>query len=279
MSGSGLVYAAVLAAWGAYFVSRSVRSGAREVATAPEGTVLRRRGAAELARGAYSVLRPPVEEPALPQVKPRQIAGSAGPAPAPHRVSRATARRRRRTLSLLLFTLLVLGATAMFGVLATWVPGIPVLLLLTYVVELRVQARRAAAPLLAAPVEDGPPARRRGRLRKSGPEFWDPWPSFDPVERPRGAAAELAKGWEPRPVPLPTYVTAAKADEAPGTRRIDIAAGRPWTPGTEPAAQTEADAETRPMPFKPGDVVREAPAAETETESEREFELKPAVGD
>jgi hypothetical protein len=269
MSGSGLVYAAVLAAWGAYFVSRSVRSPAREVAIAPEGTVLRRRGAAEMARGAYSVLRPPVE-PEPPQVKPRQIAGS-NPTPAPQRISRATARRRRRTLAALSLTLLVLGAPALLGVLPTWTPGVPALLLLTYVVELRVQARRAAAPLRVVPVEERPAARRRGLLRKSDPEFWDPWPSFDPAERPKGAVADLAKGWEPRPVPLPTYVTAAKAEEAPGTRRIDISAGRPWI-GAEPVAP---DAETAPMPFKPGDVVKET----AETEAEQQFELKPAVGD
>src|SRR4051812_4428447 len=54
MSGSGLIYAAVLAAWAAYFVSRSVRSGSRELLVAPEGTVLRRRGATEAPAGSYA---------------------------------------------------------------------------------------------------------------------------------------------------------------------------------------------------------------------------------
>ncbi|HZE65363.1 MAG TPA: hypothetical protein VE081_01960 [Sporichthyaceae bacterium] len=274
MSGSGLVYAAVLAAWGAYFVSRSMRSGAREVAIAPEGTVLRRRGAVDLARGAYSVLRPPAEQPALPQVKPRQIAVSADPAPAPYRISRATARRRRRTLFLLVSALVGLEVASLAGALPGWTPGLPGLLLLTFLVELRVQARRAAAPMLEVPFEAESSAGRRGRAKKTGPEFWDPWPSFDPAELPKGALADLAKGWAPRPVPLPTYVTAAKAEPVPGTRRIDIAAGRPWMAPTE--TDVDADADTRPMPFKPGDVVAETPIAD---QVEADFELKIAVNE
>jgi hypothetical protein len=267
-----LVYAAVLAAWGAYFVSRSMRSGAREVAFAPEGTVLRRRGATEASAGSYSVLRMQAERPAVPQVKPRQIAVSAGPAPAPYRVSRATARRRRRALGLLAGLLIGCAALALVGVLPGWAPGLPGLLLITYLVELRVQTRRAMAPVV--PVEVVGEAAPRRRSQKAGPAFWDPWPSFDPSDAPKGPVPDLATGWEPRPVPLPTYVTAAKAEPAPGTRRIDIAAGRPWT------GETDADAETRPMPFKPGDVVAETPAPAVESvATQEEFELKPAVGD
>jgi hypothetical protein len=270
-----LVYAAVLAAWGAYFVSRSMRSGVREVAFAPEGTVLRRRGAADPSRGAYSVLRMQADRPAVPVVKPRQIAGTTAPAPAPYRVSRATARRRRRALGVLGGLLLGFAVLAVAGLLPGWAPGLPALLLLTYVVELRVQTRRAAAPVPAVLLGEDGPARRRGPRHRSGPEFWDPWPSFDPAETPTGAVPDLATGWEPRPVPLPTYVTAARAESVPGTRRIDIAAGRPWT-----GDPVDADAETRPMPFKPGDVVAEAPAAvAAETATQEEFELKPAVGD
>jgi hypothetical protein len=279
-----LVLAAVLAAWGAYFVSRSMRSGVREVAFAPEGTVLRRRGAGDPRSGSYSVLRMQADQPALPQVKPRQVAGSAAPAPAPYRVSRATARRRRRALGTLALTLVGFALLTMVGVLPGWAPGLPGLLLVTYLVELRVQTRRAMAPVLEIPIEDEGPARRRNARHKTGPEFWDPWPSFDPTEAPKGVVADLATGWEPRPVPLPTYVTAAKAateaDAVPGTRRIDIVAGRAWI--GEPA---DADAETRPMPFKPGEVIKEAPAAVIEAAvveqdaTQEEFELRPAVGD
>jgi hypothetical protein len=278
MSGSGLVYAAVLAAWGAYFVSRSMRSGVREVAFAPEGTVLRRRGATESAPGSYSVLRMQANRPATPEVKPRQIASPAGPAPAPYRVSRATARRRRRALGVLAGLLLVAMALALVGVLPGWAAGVPALLLVTYLVELRVQTRRAMAPVVPAAIAPEVPARRRHQRQKTDPEFWDPWPSFDPAETPGGKVADLAKGWEPRPVPLPTYVTAAKAESVPGTRSIDIAAGRAWT-GAADIEAADADAETRPMPFKPGDVVTEAPAAVEESPVQEEFELKPAVGD
>ncbi|HEY3603140.1 MAG TPA: hypothetical protein VGL04_00615 [Sporichthyaceae bacterium] len=276
MSGSGLVYAAVLAAWGAYFVSRSMRSGAREVAFAPEGTVLRRRGAGDASPGSYSVLRMQADRPALPQVKPRQIAGSPDPAPAPYRVSRATAMRRRRALAVLAGGLLGSVALSPTGVLPGWAPLVPALALVTYLVELRVQTRRAMTPAGSVAVAGEVVDRRRSQREKTGPEFWDPWPSFDPADATNDAGADLATGWEPRPVPLPTYVTAAKAEAAPGTRRIDIAAGRAWI-GVA-GDDVDADADTRPMPFRPGDVVAETPAAE-ETATQEEFELKPAVGD
>jgi hypothetical protein len=162
------------------------------------------------------------------------------------------------------------------GVLPGWAPLVPALALFTYLVELRVQTRRALAPALPAAVIGEVADRRRSPREKTGPEFWDPWPSFDPADAPAGARTDLATGWAPRPVPLPTYVTAAKAEAAPGTRRIDIASGRAWI-GVA-GADVDADAETRPMPFKPGDIVTETPAAE-ETAMQEEFELKPAVGD
>ncbi|MGQ0847386.1 MAG: hypothetical protein ACT4QF_24980 [Sporichthyaceae bacterium] len=276
MSGSGLIYAAVLAAWAAYFVSRSVRSGGREVLVAPEGTVLRRRGATEAPAGSYALLRPQAGEPAEPIVKSRRVAlaEALAPVPSPVRVQvgAATARRRRRALSSLagLFLLVVLLAGA--GLLPGWLPALPALLLGAYLIELRIQVRKAQ--LAAQPQPIAIPtiaARRHGvRRRRDGEESsWDPWPTF---ETKPGKVADLAEGWEPRPVPLPTYVTAAKAESVPG-RRIDVASGRPWT--ANPFAETQELPDLRPAPAQES-VVLEKQADEQE---ELEYDIPRAAGE
>lgn len=282
MSGSGLIYAAVLAAWAAYFVSRSVRSGGREPLVAPEGTVLRRRGAAETPAGSYALLRPNADEPARPVVKPRRIsmAEALGPLPTPIKVpvSRATAARRRRALGVLAGLLLFVGLPTVAGIVPGWGPALPALLVGGYLIELRVQVRRAQlAGQPQALVPAAPVARRHGVLRRRELEdSWDPWPSFEAVP---GKVADLASGWEPRPVPLPTYVTAAKADTAPG-RRIDIAAGRAWT--VSPFAETQELPDIRPTaPAAPAEESAVAPvaAAESAEQEELAYELPRAAND
>lgn len=275
MSGSGLIYAAVLAAWAAYFVSRSVRSGSREELAAQEGTVLRRRGAAETPAGSYALLRPNAQEQAEPIVKPRRIgmAEALGPLPTPVKVpvSRATAQRRRRALGVLAGLFLVVGLLALAGFLPGWAPALPALLVGGYLIELRVQVRRAQLAAQPRLVPAAPAARRHGVLRRRDNEdSWDPWPTFEAVP---GKVADLASGWEPRPVPLPTYVTAAKAETAPG-RRIDIATGRPWT--VSPFAETQELPDIRPAAPAEEPAVAVAESAEQE---ELEYELPRAVND
>lgn len=287
MSGSGLIYAAVLAAWAAYFVSRSVRSGSREILAAPEGTVLRRRGATEAPAGSYALLRPQTDEPE-PVVKPRRIsvAEALAPVPTPVKVpvSAATAARRRRALGTLAVALFAVTLLTFTGFLPGWAPALPALLLGAYVIELRVQVRRAQLALQPRPVALPPalrqPRRRHGVLhRREDNDSWDPWPSFETVP---GPVPDLAEGWEPRPVPLPTYVTAAKAEAAPG-RRIDVSAGKAWT--TNPFAETQplpdlrptAEPAAEPVAQTVAETVAEEP--ETQTAEQEELPLARAVGD
>ncbi|HEX3828500.1 MAG TPA: hypothetical protein VHV82_14640 [Sporichthyaceae bacterium] len=262
MSGSGLIYAAVLGAWAVYFVSRSLRSGPREVVVPNEGVVLRRRGAVDVPPGSYAMIRPPSEAPSAPVVKQRGEDAAVTPRPAPVRVSPATAMRRRRVLALLAVACLVTSATTITHVTPAWTPALPILLVATYLLEVRIQTGRARFVRPVAPepdIEVVPHRPARRPKNRDADELWDPWPVFEPVETRSGRVPDLIEGWEPRPVPLPTYVTAAKAD--PPARRIDISAGRAWTaaePATEATAQTPA-----------------APAAETAAETGAGERAKP----
>ncbi|MGQ0463798.1 MAG: hypothetical protein ACT4QG_00615 [Sporichthyaceae bacterium] len=274
MSGSGLIYAAVLAAWAAYFVSRSVRSGSRESLAAPEGTVLRRRGAAEAPAGSYALLRPSASA-AEPVVKPRRVslAEALAPLPTPVKVpvGRATARRRRRALGTLVGLFLFVALLGLVGLLPGWAPALPALLVGGYLIELRVQVRRAQLAAQPRFVPAAPPVRRQGVLRRrDADESWDPWPSFEAVP---GKVADLASGWEPRPVPLPTYVTAAKAETPPG-RRIDMTAGGQWA--VSPFAETQELPDIRPAAPAPAE---ESAAAENAEQEELEYELPRAAND
>ena len=179
-------------------LARGSRAAARHV--------LRRRGATEVPAGSYAMIRPPAEEEAEPVVKPRRYDLAVLPAPKPLRVSPATARRRRLVLTLLTSSTFVLAVLVAAGVVAEWAVGIPVLLLLTYLVELRAKVRRARRVGSAQPVAPAEPGTRRAVRRarhRNSPEFWDPWPSFDPGDAPVEQVTQLAGSWGPRPVPLP----------------------------------------------------------------------------
>jgi hypothetical protein len=118
--------------------------------------------------------------------------------------------------------------------------------------------------------------KRRPPRRADGfesPEFFDPWPAFEEPEVKPGRKPDFVEGWEPRPVPLPTYVTAAKAEPVPA-RRIDITAGRAWTaPAAEPAATVEpvvaaesGDKADQTAQAEPGVKTDPAPAATADPE-------------
>ncbi len=253
MSSSGLIYMAILGAWAVYLVSRCLRSpgGQPDTHSQPaDGAVLRRRGSKRSAAAA----RPRASADLEPVVKRRQAdLGPGGGRPldvpvvvtaVPQRkpVSRATARRRRRLILLLLVSVAVVSAVTAAGYLAVWAPGIPGLMLVTYLVELRAQARRAQAPhvrvVAKPPVVVHTEAAQVGRVRKAlripaEVPFVDPWPVFEDVEPV--PATKKSVSWEPVPVPVPTYVTAPKASDAVraagvpvAVRRIDVSAGRVW---------------------------------------------------
>ncbi|WP_156869519.1 hypothetical protein [Sporichthya polymorpha] len=292
MSGSGLLYAAVLGAWAVFLLTRCLKVTPTDIdCGVPEGTVLRRRGEPDPAAGTYSMLRPAVPPAAEPVVKSgvRPVEVVTRP-----RVSAATARRRRRVLGTLVSVFVPLLTANLLGLLPLWPAAIPAALFVAYLYEVRVRAKKArvtrvAVPPVAAPA--GPariPAQRGTRSRPADSDLtWDPWPSVEVEETKPGPVADIADGWEPRPVPLPTYVTAPKAPRV--ARRIDVSAGRPW------AVADEDDEATQEFPALTDELIAEieaemaeqaaapaeapAPAAEVAGLDEDEIEIPRAVGE
>lgn len=299
MSSSGLIYMAILGAWAVYLVSRCLRSpGAQpDTQAAPtDGAVLRRRGRREPAP-TYSMLRPRPADAAAPVVKRRQAdlgprggrpVGAGVPAPAlPQRkpISRATARRRRRMLSLLSLAVAATSTAAALLLLPLWAPGIPGLLLVTYLVELRAQARRAKAPLVRVakpPIVANIEAAQTGPVRKAlrisvSEPFVDPWPAFEAEP----AAERKSACWEPVPVPVPTYLKIAKPATVPEFtgRKIDVSAGRLWVSSSADDTQEipVVPAAASVEPVEPAAEVAQAVGAEVEVAEE--LPQKRAVGE
>jgi hypothetical protein len=150
-------------------------------------------------------------------------------------------RRRRRTLLMLFLLASASGAVAVSVSPAFWgIEALADLLLVSYVGWLRQQVRRERArrlrrsalnaravpapfpapidrlrPRRSTQVTSDPPAKRRAE--RSGTR------AADAANPPDAVAAGVASGgsWEPVPVPVPTYVTAAAAGEIDPIVSID----------------------------------------------------------
>jgi hypothetical protein len=127
-----------------------------------------------------------------------------------------------------------------------------VLLLLTYLVELRAQERRrraigrrqrrseAVAKVrrrrvdLAARLEKG---RRAGSVRAGAAPERSEWE--EPESLAEEPPIEVHDGWRPVAVPLPTYVTAPRAPVP--ARTIDVGADGSWTAAGDTASDDTAE--------------------------------------
>ncbi|MBM9505073.1 divisome protein SepX/GlpR [Actinacidiphila acididurans] len=219
----------------------------------------------------------PVTEvrPAAPRPAQPAAATPAG-THAPNPRARVLARRRRTTT--LLFLAFTIGAiaAAVGGVALLWAPAVPAVLLTLYIGQMRRQERRryevrldqrqaaeAARRLRARQAEEPAPAPRPERERPVPPHAASASPAPKPAPSPRTADRRALveqtdhaewvdqqrvqqsgdDGWEPVPVPLPTYVTAPVAPRTPGG--VDAGAPDTWssarsgTTPTEPSARTE----------------------------------------
>jgi hypothetical protein len=211
--------------------------------------------------------------------------------------SRARVLAARRRTTTLLFAAFTAGAiaAAVGGLALLWLPAIPAVLLTLYIGQMRRQERRRyevrldqrqaaeAARRVRARAQTQPPHAREEhgavqeqaappQARAQAPQPTPPAPSprtadrralveqTDHAEWVDQQRAEQAAddGWEPVPVPLPTYVTAPVAPRTPGG--IDLGAPDTWssarsgtTPG-EPATPREhrgAPREGRDAPREP----------------------------
>jgi hypothetical protein len=198
---------------------------------------------------------------------------SAAEAAARARRSKVLARRRRTTV--MLFLAFTLGAivAAVGGLAFLWAPGVPALMLSSYIVYLRAQERRRftytmdrrRAEAAAQRLRERQP-RRRPTLDPGAEEPDDsPEPETDPglsalaadrralveqtdhaewvdQQRERQRGPGRGDSWDPVPVPLPTYVTAPVAPRA--TSSVDLGAPDAWSSARSSAVEpSEPEAE------------------------------------
>ncbi|MFC8274403.1 gephyrin-like molybdotransferase receptor GlpR [Streptomyces sp. NPDC057271] len=306
MSSSGLIYAVIVGAWAAYLVPMWLRRQDELNEARPTerfSTAIRllsgragmeRRYAREL-KDREPDVDPDVETEHLSSVDVRAFSAPAArtearlevpepdpepdrkrePAPA-RRPSKAAAERarrgkvlaRRRRTTVVLFLAFSLGAVvaAVGGLAFLWAPGVPAVLLSTYIVHLRTTERRRFVYVMDRRRAEAAAARlRESRPRRPAapaepeeeqparPEP-EPAPKVSPQEAGRRALVEQtdhaewvdqqrergpARGdsWEPVPVPLPTYVTAPVAPRA--TSGIDITDPETWSSARSSTAATE----------------------------------------
>jgi hypothetical protein len=257
---SSLIYAVILGAWAAVLIPMWLRrhdeaAESRSVDRFSSAMrVLARREPAQRPEQRYVVM------PARERVAHVTVTGATAAVRAPRHAgrSRLTARRRRVAVGLLVAAV-VSAAVTPFTVVPWYAPVAVVGVLLLYAVHLRVQARRAEEL-----------ARRRRSVQQrvvSRERRVDSAERVVAVRRTRdkeragaraaaeaarieaeAAAAELAEaerrkaaGWEPVPVPLPTYVTKPKA--ARSSRSIDLGTAGAWTGSAAPAAGERVTAE------------------------------------
>ncbi|MDG9702658.1 gephyrin-like molybdotransferase receptor GlpR [Streptomyces sp. DH37] len=183
--------------------------------------------------------------------------------------AKVLARRRRTTMALFLAFTLGAIVAAVGGIAFLWAPAIPAGLLSAYIAHLRAQEKRrfefvmdqrraevaarhlrerratrparaeAAAPApepAPEPAPDPEAAERRALVEQTDHAEW-----VDAQRRER-TPAPAESGWEPTPVPLPTYVNAPVARRT--ARGVDLGAPDAWSS----ARSTTASSEPAPAP-------------------------------
>ncbi|MFF3483985.1 gephyrin-like molybdotransferase receptor GlpR [Streptomyces sp. NPDC002701] len=216
---------------------------------------------------------------------------AAAEAAARARRSKVLARRRRTTV--VLFFAFTLGTivAAVGGLAFLWAPGVPAVLLSTYIAYLRSQERRRftyvmdrrRAEAAAQRLRERQPRRRPPGEPGTADEPEDgPEPDTDPgmsalaadrralveqtdhaewvdQQRERRNGPARGESWDPVPVPLPTYVTAPVAPRA--TSGVDLGAPDAWSSARsstiEPNAETTGGAAEAHETFEAGEELGE----------------------
>ncbi|HEX5568252.1 MAG TPA: gephyrin-like molybdotransferase receptor GlpR, partial [Streptomyces sp.] len=165
-----------------------------------------------------------------------------------NRRAKLLARRRRTTM--VLFLAFTLGAiiAAVGGIAFLWAPAIPAGLLSAYIAHLRAQERRRFAFVMDQRRAEAAARRLRERHATAAEPPRTPLPEPAPspeaadrralveqtdhaewVDSQRGerAPGPVGGGWEPTPVPLPTYVNAPVAPRT--AHGVDLGAPDTWS--------------------------------------------------
>jgi hypothetical protein len=260
--GSGLIYAAIIVLWALYFIPRWLRrheelSESRSVEKFDHAMrILARRDPTPDQR--YIVM-PPKPEP-VAAAAPGRSRSALGPSPraseqasperpwrerpsqgrSPHGRSSMAIRRRRVLAALVVLTFVVAAATP-FTAVPWWAPAVGALVTLVDLAHLRVQARRrreltrtrhAVRKRLRSRLhrvnsaERLIEARRLLAERRAAAEAERVEADWAAHEAARHEATRAA-GWQPTPVPLPTYVTKPLAPRV--GRPIDLTRPGAWT--------------------------------------------------
>ncbi|MDQ8706775.1 hypothetical protein RCO28_30530 [Streptomyces sp. LHD-70] len=240
----------------------------------------------------------------------RAARSEAAAAAARARRSKVLARRRRTTVVLFLAFTLGSIVAAVGGLALLWAPGVPAVLLSTYIVYLRAQERRRytytmdrrRAEAAARQLRERRPAGRRPAPAEAADAPAEEGHGADSAEKPglsalaadrralveqtdhaewvdqqreRDRGAARGDSWEPVPVPLPTYVTAPVAPRATGS--IDLSAPDTWSSARSSAAgqpkEAEAEVAAKPAEEEPRRAARsgnEAPARRAAARRSRE---------
>jgi hypothetical protein len=254
--GSGLIYAAIIVMWALYFIPRWLRrheelSESRSVEKFEHSMrVLSRR---EPTADKRYIVMPPKPEPAVvsasaasrasaarsDRVGQSDVRSSSRPASrrSARRKSSKTFRRRRVLVALVLVSAVVAAATP-FSPVPWWGPLVGAVAILIDLAHLRVQARRrheltrtrhAVRKRLRSRLSRADSAERLTEARQLLAERRAA-AEAERVEADRAAresARRAAEGWQPTPVPLPTYVTKPVAPRV--GRPIDLTKPGAWT--------------------------------------------------
>jgi hypothetical protein len=256
--GSGLIYAAIIVMWALYFIPRWLRrheelSESRSVEKFDHAMrILSRR---EPTPDQRYIVMPPKPEPtaaAAPGATARsgqrpaaRTSEQGSPLGRPSQGRSSMALRRRRVLAALVVLTAIVAIVTPVTPVPWWMPGIGVLVILIDLAHLRVQERRrreltrtrhAVRKRLrsrlhrADSAERLVEARQLLAVRRAAAEAERAEADWAAHEAAR-LDAERAAGWQPTPVPLPTYVTKPVAPRL--GRPIDL---------THPGAWSEAQA-------------------------------------
>ncbi|UCM88614.1 divisome protein SepX/GlpR [Streptomyces marincola] len=266
MSSSGLIFAMIVGAWAAYLVPMWLRRQDELNEARPTerfSTAIRL-----LTRGRRAPAAPADDEPA--EAAPPDVSADVRsfaepvkqpkPTSTPNSRAKVLARRRRTTMVLLLaFTLGgIFALTAGSGYL--WLPAIPAVLLTAYVVHVRRQERRRYAVALDRRRAEEAAKRLRERTQRSRAavpekpaaavvEQTDHAEWVDQQRRRARRPDDDQEGWDPAPVPLPTYVNAPVAPRT--TRGVDLDGPDTWSAARSTTAGTPAAPAAPPRPAQP----------------------------
>jgi Flp pilus assembly protein TadB len=251
VSSSGLIYAAIALVWAAVLIPmwlRNHESAGQNRSAERFGQAMsvlsRKTGSEPELAYANAEQEPVIEAPQLPVARrtstptrqSHRAVSAPRPRPRPEQSGRRTslARRRARTLAVLAGATILLGLLSVAGLVPVWALVPMVVLLVGFVVNLRVQAKRTAAirqrrrrPPADRSAEQRdvaarqePAARERSRRessravvvetkRRGAGESVEASPAPEDVE-PVTAGSDDEE-WRPNALPVPTYVTAPKA--------------------------------------------------------------------